>query len=157
MSSLLLLLYATPGPLFRVIWAPSCRPLDLSLEFLLSGEGTFIRTAAAADLRRTAMCSLKAKIAGFLRNRRRPSSATTPSMSEINLVQSATSKGDATPVGEGNEAARDTSSTGTARDASRRELRRRLLKGAKERPMLAARVAAAVATAAGRAAGMVRM
>lgn len=135
-------------------------PLDLSLEFLLSGEGAFVRSAAISDLRNTASSFLKKKISGLVQGRRPSwgivSSVANPSGQTL-LLNDAVLVGDCDGTASGSVQQGDGGSGGsTERDVSRRELRRRLLSGARRRPVLAIRVGAVVVAAAGRAAGTVR-
>lgn len=111
-------------------------PLDLSLEFIMSGEGSFIRNAVVADLKQAAVSSMKRKIPGRFRNRRASREPPAPSPN-YGHPPAAQPRGGAL-----NKAA--------AREASRRSLKRRVLGEARRRPILVVRVGAAVVGASGR-------
>eukprot|EP00903_Cladosiphon_okamuranus_P008724 g8356.t1 len=147
-------------------------PLDLSLDFILSGEGAFMRAALLSELKIAAASSVRKRVPRALRRkrgRRGPTSLSTLPASlppergtqrpkqpsgcsedrrkdhgdfEVDLHRS-----DDEGAGRPAEAGRD------ARSVSRKLLRRRALRGARRRPVLVVRVTAAVLAAAGRGMG----
>lgn len=154
-------------------------PLDLSLDFILSGEGAFVRTALVSDLKVAAASFVLKRVPRVLRRKRRRRSrggATAPSALPISFSPKRGTQrpkqpsgfsedrrkdhsdfeadlqrnGDEDPAGRPAQAGRD------ARAASRKLLRRRALRGARRRPVLVVRVAGAVLAAAGRGVGEVR-
>lgn len=158
---------------------PSRRPpLELSLDFILSGEGAFVRSALVSDLKVATASSVLKRVPRVFRRRwrrgPRGSAATSagpasppPAKREQRPQQQplACDPEDDQDHGD-SEANRQQRSdvedpgaaaTGTeARAASRRLLRRRALRGARRRPVLVIRVAGAVLAAAGRGMGTVR-
>lgn len=152
-------------------------PLDLSLEFILSDEGAFVRSALVADLKIAAASSaLKRVPPVFRRKRPRPRGGATATSTAVPLSPPPTrgkqrpqplahSEGRQirgglapTPHRNGDEDPKAAAAT-TGREAravSRKLLRKRALRGARRRPVLVMRVAGAVLAAAGRGIGTVR-
>lgn len=134
---------------------PPCRirghgrrsPLDISLEFLLSPEGSFFRSAVLSDITSTAIFSLSRKLL------RRPRIRDTERSLRTDVLLRTDDDSRREPSSEGDDARRIEAPTG--REASREALTRRLAGGARRRPILALRMCAAVVVASVRAAGLV--
>lgn len=133
-------------------------PLDLSLEFILSVEGAFVRRAVMSDLRRAALSSMRKKNR-ILRGRRPSSQTPAPSSATATRKKSGRGSEDDVPALEGDEGLVRVNVPGgaTARNTSRQLLRGRALREARRRPILVARVVASIVAAAGRAVGTVRI
>ncbi|CAM9247077.1 unnamed protein product [Pylaiella littoralis] len=154
-------------------------PLDLSLEFFLSSEGAFVRSAVVSDLKIAAADSVSRIIPPvFLeirrrrrrhRQRRRPSDDTgaratsTLSSSAFSTSRQQQPQGLAHSEvhhidgGGGDDhfalARKQQAAEREARAVSRRLVRKRALRSARRKPILVVRVAAAVLAAAGRGMG----
>ena len=123
----------------RTYFSPRTQPLDLSLQFLLSKEGAFVRAAAMSDLRRAAQSSLRSRLSWrwIFRERRRPSADGAVSANEGRREQTKN------PMHHGDDKDEE------VREASRRALQQRVLVAARRKPALAARANAMVVAAAG--------
>lgn len=149
-------------------------PLDLSLDFILSNEGAFMRSALVSDLKAAASSSVHKRIPRVLRRKRRSprgasaSSTVTPASppptrgeqlpQPLGCSEDQQAHGDFEPAVH-RDGGRDTEAAAAEREAravSRNLLRKRALGGARRRPLLVVRVAGAVLAAAGRGVGTVR-
>ena len=136
-------------------------PLDLSLEFILSVEGAFVRRAAVSDLRSAAISSLR-KFPRIFRGRRPSSNTPSPSSAAAATCDGKMSRGSSEDAilslggSEGAVRSRTPGGATTTREASRRLLRKRAFSEARHRPILVARVGVSIVAAVGRAMGTVR-